>query len=60
MASEHIIHLIRLTCNNLDDLKKIQTAVEASIESIEFSLELINKETPTPEPPTLKQIQAQN
>jgi ribosomal protein S10 len=51
MNSEHIISLIRSNCNNIDDLKKILSAVECSIEAIE-------EETPEPQPlPTnLKQV----
>ena len=51
MNSEHIISLIRSNFNNIDDLKKILSAVECSIEALD-------EEEPTPEPlpATLQQL----
>jgi len=59
MTSEHLISLIRINCNNLDDLKKIANAIEAQIEAVELedSLREVKQEK---EPETLKQMQAQN
>ena len=57
MTSEHLISLIRINCNNIDDLKKIAVAVESHIEAIELenSLKEVKQEK---EPETLKQMQA--
>jgi hypothetical protein len=57
MTSEHLISLIRVNCNNLDDLKKIANAIEAQIEAVELeeSLKEIKQEK---QPETLKQMQA--
>ena len=57
MTSEHLISLIRINCNNLDDLKKIANAIEAQIEAVELENSL-KEEPKQPEPPTLKQMQA--
>ena len=57
MTSEHLISLIRINCNNIDDLKKIAMAIESHIEAIELenSLKEVKQEK---EPETLKQMQA--
>ncbi len=57
MTSEHLISLIRINCNNIDDLKKIAMAIESQVEAIELedSLKEVKQEK---EPETLKQMQA--
>lgn len=52
MNSEHIISLIRSNCNNIDDLKKILSAVECSIEALDEE----QTTQPEPLPATLQQL----
>jgi hypothetical protein len=52
MNTEHLISLIRTNCNNIDDLKKLQSAIECSIEALDIE-QIIQ---PQPLPPTIQQL----
>jgi len=54
MTSEHLISLLKVNYNNIDDLKKIQSTIECMIEAIELENEL--KEFQKPQIPTIKQM----
>lgn len=57
MTTEHLISLINANFNNIDDLKKIQNAVECLLEAATLEESLKEEERKT-QPPTLKQMQA--
>lgn len=60
MTSEHLLSLIKVNFNNIDDLKKIQNVIDCMIEAIELEDFLKKQEkTEQPQPATLKQLMQQ-
>ena len=57
MTSEHLISLLKVNYNNIDDLKKIQTSIECMIEAIELEdfLKKEEKQKTEEQPKTLQQ-----